>query len=64
MHGSIGPRCCASADCVDQPVHELRIVGQHVSTGIGRPAFWDRARYYGEDARLANALEAMEKETQ
>ncbi|MFC3723437.1 MAG: CpaF family protein [Neoaquamicrobium sediminum] len=41
-----------------------RIIGEHVSTGIGRPAFWDRARYYGEDARLANALEAMEKETQ
>ena len=38
-----------------------RIVGGHVSTGIGRPAFWDRARYYGEEARLASALEAMEK---
>jgi pilus assembly protein CpaF len=32
-----------------------------VSTGIGRPHFWDRARYYGEEQRLANALEAMEK---
>lgn len=41
-----------------------RIVGSHVSTGIGRPAFWDRARYYGEEARLAAALEAMERETQ
>ncbi|MCT7376191.1 CpaF family protein [Chelativorans salis] len=38
-----------------------RIHGQHTSTGIGRPAFWDRARYYGEEARLAAALEAMEK---
>src|SRR5690606_23552695 len=38
-----------------------RIVGGHVSTGLGRPAFWDRARYYGEEARLASALEAMEK---
>lgn len=38
-----------------------RILGKHVSTGIGRPAFWDRARYYGEEARLAATLEAMEK---
>ncbi len=41
-----------------------RIIGEHVSTGIGRPAFWDRARYYGEEARLATALESMEKHTQ
>ena len=38
-----------------------RLVGQHISTGIGRPHFWDRARYYGEEARLATALESMEK---
>jgi len=40
-----------------------RLLGQHVSTGVARPAFWDRASYYGEEARLANALEAMEKAT-
>ncbi|VVT30279.1 MULTISPECIES: CpaF family protein [Hoeflea] len=40
-----------------------KIVGQHRSTGIGRPNFWDRARYYGEDKRLAAALDAMEKMT-
>jgi pilus assembly protein CpaF len=34
-----------------------RIVGRHRSTGIGRPGFWDRARYYGEEARLAAALD-------
>ncbi|MBX3578265.1 MAG: CpaF family protein [Rhizobiaceae bacterium] len=39
-----------------------RLIGQHVSTGVGRPGFWDRARYYGEEARLANALESMEKQ--
>ena len=39
-----------------------RLIGQHVSTGIGRPHFWDRARYYNEEQRLANALEAMEKQ--
>ncbi|EKF19473.1 CpaF family protein [Nitratireductor pacificus] len=38
-----------------------RILGEHVSTGIGRPHFWDRARYYGEERRLATALEAIEK---
>jgi len=39
-----------------------RLMGQHVSTGIGRPHFWERARYYGDEQRLAVALEAMEKE--
>lgn len=34
------------------------ILGQHQSTGIGRPAFWDRARYYGEEDRLSRALDA------
>jgi pilus assembly protein CpaF len=38
-----------------------RIIGEHISTGVGRPHFWDRARYFGEEQRLANALEAMEK---
>ncbi|MFC0804954.1 CpaF family protein [Ensifer sp. P24N7] len=36
------------------------IIGRHRSTGIGRPAFWDRARYYGEEVRLAAALDAAE----
>ena len=38
-----------------------KLIGEHVSTGIGRPHFWDRARYYNEEARLAAALEGMEK---
>ncbi len=37
-----------------------RIIGKHRSTGIGKPRFWDRARYYGEDKRLAAALDAAE----
>jgi pilus assembly protein CpaF len=36
------------------------IVGRHRATGIGRPRFWDRARYYGEEKRLAAALDAAE----
>jgi pilus assembly protein CpaF len=39
-----------------------KLLGKHVSTGVARPAFWERARYYGEEQRLANALEAMEKQ--
>ncbi|MEM6712543.1 MAG: ATPase, T2SS/T4P/T4SS family [Pseudomonadota bacterium] len=35
-----------------------KIIGRHKSTGIGRPAFWDRARYYNEENRLAAALDA------
>ena len=30
------------------------------STGIGRPRFWERARYYGEEKRLAAAIDASE----
>ena len=26
-----------------------KLIGRHRSTGIGRPRFWDRARYYGEE---------------
>ena len=37
-----------------------RLIGRHRSTGIGRPRMWDRARYYGEDKRLAAALDAAE----
>jgi pilus assembly protein CpaF len=34
------------------------IVGKHRSTGIARPAVWDRARYFGREAELAAALDA------
>jgi pilus assembly protein CpaF len=37
-----------------------RLIGRHRSTGMGRPRFWERARYYGEDGKLAAALDAME----
>ncbi|MCZ8182741.1 MAG: CpaF family protein [Beijerinckiaceae bacterium] len=37
-----------------------RVLGKHKSTGIGRPRMWERARYYGEDKRLAAALDAAE----
>jgi len=34
-----------------------KIIGRHSSTGIGRPAVWDRACHYGEEKRLAAALD-------
>ncbi|HYC74616.1 CpaF family protein [Brevundimonas sp.] len=37
-----------------------KIVGRHRSTGIARPRFWDRARYYGLERELAEALDAAE----
>jgi pilus assembly protein CpaF len=36
------------------------VLGRHRSTGIGRPRFWERARYFGEETRLAAALDAAE----
>ncbi|MGB8817483.1 MAG: CpaF family protein [Rhizobiaceae bacterium] len=38
-----------------------KIIGKHVSTGVGRPHFWDRARYFNEEQRLATALDSMEQ---
>jgi len=37
-----------------------RIIGRHRSTGIGRPRMWERARYFGEERRLAEALDRAE----
>ena len=37
-----------------------KLIGRHRSTGVGRPRFWERARYYGEDRALAAALDAAE----
>jgi pilus assembly protein CpaF len=37
-----------------------KILGAHRSTGIGRPKFWERASYYGEEKRLAAALDTAD----
>jgi pilus assembly protein CpaF len=37
-----------------------KIVGRHRSTGIARPKFWDRARYFGLEGKLSQALDASE----
>ncbi len=35
---------------------EGKIIGNHRSTGIARPKFWERAQYFNEQHRLAKAL--------
>lgn len=37
-----------------------KLIGQHRGTGIGRPKFWERARYYNLEGELAAALDALE----
>ncbi|HWP15314.1 MAG TPA: CpaF family protein, partial [Xanthobacteraceae bacterium] len=37
-----------------------KLLGRHRSTGIGRPRFWERAKYFGDDKRLGAALDASE----
>ncbi|HEY5336953.1 MAG TPA: CpaF family protein, partial [Rhizomicrobium sp.] len=36
-----------------------RIRGKHMGTGIVRPAFWERARYYNLERELADALDKV-----
>jgi pilus assembly protein CpaF len=36
-----------------------RLKGKHVGTGIVRPHFWERARYYNLDRELADALDKV-----
>lgn len=36
-----------------------KIIGEHKSTGIARPAFWERARYFNLEKELAMALDEV-----
>ncbi|MEO0983075.1 MAG: CpaF family protein [Pseudomonadota bacterium] len=45
---------------VDGEDKDGRIKGRHIGTGIGRPRFWERARYYNLERELAAALDALE----
>jgi pilus assembly protein CpaF len=38
-----------------------RLLGRHRGTGVGRPRFWERARYFNLEADLARALDALEE---
>lgn len=37
-----------------------KLIGKHKSTGVGNPKMMERARYYGEEARLQQALDDSE----
>jgi pilus assembly protein CpaF len=39
-----------------------KIIGQHRSTGIGRPKMHERARYFNEEIKLALVLDAAERQ--
>jgi len=45
---------------IDGETPDGKIIGKHCSTGIARPKFWERARYYGLERKLAEALDAAE----
>jgi pilus assembly protein CpaF len=38
-----------------------RIRGKHAGTGIVRPKFWERARYYGLERELSEALDQLQE---
>ena len=38
-----------------------KLLGKHKATGIARPAFWDRARYYNQHHALAAALDRAQE---
>src|SRR3954453_1104356 len=38
-----------------------RMIGKHVGTGIVRPNFWERARYFGMERELAEALDELQQ---
>ncbi|MBL0848658.1 MAG: CpaF family protein [Candidatus Liberibacter ctenarytainae] len=38
-----------------------KIIGRHVSAGVSRPRFWNRAAQYGEEKHLSEVLESLEK---
>ncbi len=37
-----------------------KLTGVHMSTGVARPKFWERAKYFNEELRLAAALDRAE----
>jgi pilus assembly protein CpaF len=46
---------------IDGEDKDGRLIGTHRGTGIGRPRFWERARYFNMDADLGRALDALEE---
>jgi pilus assembly protein CpaF len=46
---------------IDGEDKDGRLTGTHRGTGIGRPRFWERAKYFNMDADLGRALDALEE---
>jgi pilus assembly protein CpaF len=46
---------------IDGEDKDGKLKGSHRGTGIGRPRFWERARYFNMDADLGRALDALEE---
>jgi pilus assembly protein CpaF len=46
---------------IDGEDKDGRLKGTHRGTGIGRPRFWDRAKYFNMEGDLARALDALEE---
>ena len=38
-----------------------KLIGAHSGTGIGRPRFWERAKYFNMEGDLGRALDALEE---
>ncbi|MEM8920761.1 MAG: CpaF family protein, partial [Pseudomonadota bacterium] len=45
---------------VDGEDKDGRIRGRHRGTGVGRPRFWERARYFNMENELGAALDQLE----
>jgi pilus assembly protein CpaF len=46
---------------IDGEDKDGKLKGTHRGTGIGRPRFWDRAKYFNMEGDLARALDALEE---
>jgi len=47
---------------IDGEDKDGKLKGTHRGTGIGRPSFWERAKYFNMDGDLARALDALEED--
>ncbi len=46
---------------IDGEDKDGKLTGTHRGTGIGRPRFWERAKYFNMEAELGRALDALEE---
>jgi pilus assembly protein CpaF len=46
---------------IDGEDKDGKLKGSHRGTGIGRPRFWERAKYFNMEGDLARALDALEE---